>query len=78
MLIGFLSSVKFRGVAWLIDHAGLFVAWLFNVALSLGLVFAATWAVVFVAPAAAGTAPALRPCLRTGCAAAGLSIWELA
>lgn len=57
MLIGLLSSVKFHGVAWLIDHAGLLVAWVFNVALTLGLVFLASWAVVHVAPAAAGALP---------------------
>lgn len=57
MLIGVLSSAKFHSVAWLIDHAGLFVAWLFNVALTLALVFLATWTVVHVAPAAAGTPP---------------------
>jgi len=54
MLIGVLSSAKFHSVAWLIDHAGLFVAWLFNVALTLALVFLATWTVVHIAPAAAG------------------------
>ncbi len=57
MLIGLLSSVKFHGVAWLIDHAGLLMAWVFNVALTLGLVFLASWAVVHVAPAAAGALP---------------------
>lgn len=57
MLIGVLSSAKFHSVAWLIDHAGLFVAWLFNVALTLALVFLATWTVVHIAPAAAGTSP---------------------
>ena len=83
VLIGLLSSVKFHGVAWLIDHAGLLVAWLFNVALTLGLVFLATWAVVHVAPAAAGaprppsacaprvraSRPAAPRCRRRGCPA---------
>jgi hypothetical protein len=53
-LIKLFSIIKFRSVAWLIDHAGIFIAWVFNVFISLLLVAIATWTVVMVAPAAAG------------------------
>ena len=40
--------------SWLLAHTNVFVGWLFNASLSLGLVYVSTWLVVNVAPEAAG------------------------
>ena len=47
--------------------AKLFVAWLFNLAYSVALVFASTWAVVAVAPEAAGAGVAEVMAYLNGC-----------
>ena len=52
---------------WLISHTSLFVAWLFNMAYSLALVYLATWTVVSVAPQAAGAGVAEVTAYLNGC-----------
>ena len=52
---------------WLILHANLGVAWLFNMVYSLVLVFLATWTVVTIAPQAAGAGVAEVTAYLNGC-----------
>ncbi len=52
---------------WLIEHANLFVAWVFNVAYSTALVYLSTWAVVTIAPQAAGAGVAEVTAYLNGC-----------
>ena len=52
---------------WLIEHANLFVAWMFNVIYSTALVYLSTWTVVTVAPQAAGAGVAEVTAYLNGC-----------
>lgn len=52
---------------WLIAHANLFVAWLFNVLYSSALVYLSTWTVVNIAPQAAGAGVAEVTAYLNGC-----------
>lgn len=52
---------------WLIAHAGLFTAWLFNVIYSTALVYLSTWVVVNVAPEAGGAGVAEVTAYLNGC-----------
>jgi hypothetical protein len=54
-------------VRWLILHANLGVAWMFNMAYSLALAFLATWTVVAIAPQAAGAGVAEVTAYLNGC-----------
>ena len=52
---------------WLIAHANLFTAWLFNVTYSTSLVYLSTWVVVNVAPQAGGAGVAEVTAYLNGC-----------
>ena len=52
---------------WLIAHANLFVAWLFNILYSSALVYLSTWTVVNIAPQAAGAGVAEVTAYLNGC-----------
>ena len=52
---------------WLIAHANLFTAWLFNVIYSTALVYLSTWVVVNVAPQAGGAGVAEVTAYLNGC-----------
>ena len=52
---------------WLIAHANLFTAWLFNVIYSTALVYLSTWVVVHFAPQAAGAGVAEVTAYLNGC-----------
>lgn len=58
------NSLLYR---WLIAHAGLFTAWLFNVIYSTALVYLSTWVVVNVAPEAGGAGVAEVTAYLNGC-----------
>ncbi|KAK9840815.1 hypothetical protein WJX81_006821 [Elliptochloris bilobata] len=67
-----LATAKYHAVRWLLSRqslgvAKLFVAWLFNLAYSLALVFASTWTVVTIAPEAAGAGVAEVMAYLNGC-----------
>jgi chloride channel 7 len=54
--IAILSSIKYQTTRWLLHYTRLlFVSWLWNVTVSLALVFASAWLVVNIAPDAAGS-----------------------
>ena len=55
VLIGVMAEFKYGVTRWLILHANMAVAWLFNVTASLALVAASSCAVVYRAPAAVGS-----------------------
>lgn len=60
--INTVSYVKYISTRWLIVHAGMFTAWLFNTLFSLALVAGSSHLVVHNAPAAAGSGiPEVRP-----------------
>jgi chloride channel 7 len=63
-----LAFAKYRGARWLLAHAHWVVGWAFNMAVSLGLVYASTWLVVNVAPEAAGAGVAEVTAYLNGCA----------
>ena len=67
LVIAFLEDVKYNGTNWLLHHAGVFVAWVFNMLVSCGLAAAAAWPVVHVAPAAAGAGVAEVMAYLNGC-----------
>lgn len=52
---------------WLIAHANLFTAWLFNVIYSSALVYLSTWVVVNAAPQAGGAGVAEVTAYLNGC-----------
>lgn len=66
-LIGIFGAIKYNTVRWLIEHANLFVAWVFNVVYSTALVYLSTWAVVTIAPQAAGAGVAEVTAYLNGC-----------
>ena len=55
------------GCRWLITHANLFVAWMFNVLYSSALVYLSTWTVVNIAPQAGGAGVAEVTAYLNGC-----------
>ncbi len=61
------QDVKYNGTDWLLRHAGVFVAWVFNMVVSCGLAAAAAWPVVNIAPAAAGAGVAEVMAYLNGC-----------
>ncbi|KAL3159050.1 hypothetical protein ABBQ32_011048 [Trebouxia sp. C0010 RCD-2024] len=66
-LIGIFGAIKYNTVRWLIAHANLFTAWLFNVIYSTSLVYLSTWVVVNIAPQAGGAGVAEVTAYLNGC-----------
>lgn len=56
-----------HGCRWLLQHASLGVAWLFNMSYSITLVFLAAWTVVKIAPQASGAGVAEVMAYLNGC-----------
>ena len=69
-----LQDVKYNGTGWLLRHAGVFVAWVFNMLVSCGLAAAAAWPVVNIAPAAAGAGVAEVMAYLNGCSMPKVSL----
>lgn len=62
-----LAFIKYHGTRWLLGHAHISIGWVFNVSYSLALVYASTWLVVNIAPAAAGAGVAEVMAYLNGC-----------
>ncbi|CAL8466168.1 g5704 [Coccomyxa elongata] len=65
--IELLSDAKYRTVRFLVGHTNIGVAWLFNMAYSIALVFGSSWMVVNWAPQAAGAGVAEVMAYLNGC-----------
>ena len=66
-LIHALAFIKYHGTRWLLGHAHISIGWVFNVSYSLALVYASTWLVVNIAPAASGAGVAEVMAYLNGC-----------